>query len=111
MFPNDELNVFLEQADEDGFVAERELVAIAVEHELDEDELAALRVELETRGVEIEAEEAELELDVDIGPAATTDALTMFMNQIGRHQLLTAAEEVELAKRRRARRPRRRRSG
>jgi RNA polymerase primary sigma factor len=29
----------------------------------------------------------------------TTDALTLFMNAAGRHQLLTAAEEVELAKR------------
>ena len=99
MFPNDELNVFLEQADESGFVAERELAAIAAEHDLDDDELAALRAELETRGVEIVPEEAELELSVDPSAAATTDALTMFMNQIGRHQLLTAAEEVELAKR------------
>jgi RNA polymerase primary sigma factor len=29
----------------------------------------------------------------------STDALTLFMNQAGRHELLTAAEEVELAKR------------
>jgi RNA polymerase primary sigma factor len=29
----------------------------------------------------------------------TTDSLTLFMNEIGRHNLLTAAEEVELAKR------------
>ena len=99
MFPIDELNGFLEQAEEHGFVAERELASIAVEHELDDDELAALRTELEVRGVEIAPEEAELELGVDPAAVATTDALTMFMNQIGRHQLLTAAEEVELAKR------------
>jgi len=30
---------------------------------------------------------------------ATTDSLTLFMNEIGRHRLLTAPEEVELAKR------------
>ena len=30
--------------------------------------------------------------------AATTDALQLFLNEIGRHPLLTAAEEVELAK-------------
>jgi RNA polymerase primary sigma factor len=29
----------------------------------------------------------------------STDSLTLFMNEIGRHKLLTAAEEVELAKR------------
>ena len=59
VFPNDELNVFLEHADESGFVAERELASIAAEHDLDEDELAALRAELETRGVEIVPEEPE----------------------------------------------------
>ena len=47
MFPIDELNGFLEQAEEHGFVDERELESIAVEHELDDDELAALRAELE----------------------------------------------------------------
>ena len=31
--------------------------------------------------------------------STTTDSLTLFMNEIGRHELLTAAEEVELAKR------------
>jgi RNA polymerase primary sigma factor len=30
---------------------------------------------------------------------ATTDSFTLFMNEIGRHELLTAAEEVALAKR------------
>src|SRR4029079_18549235 len=30
---------------------------------------------------------------------APTDALQLFMNEVGRHQLLTAKEEVELAKR------------
>ena len=99
MFPNDELNVFVEQADENGFVAERDLASIAVEHDLDDDELAALRAELETRGVEIVPEEAELELSVDPSAAATTDALTMFMNQIGRYPLLSADEEKALARR------------
>ena len=30
---------------------------------------------------------------------ATTDALQLFLREAGRHQLLTAAQEVELAKR------------
>ena len=99
MFPNDELNSFLDQAEEIGLVTEPELTMLAAEHDLDEDELAALRSELESRGVEIVREELELELSVDPAAAATSDALTMFMNQIGRHELLTAAEEVALAKR------------
>jgi RNA polymerase primary sigma factor len=32
-------------------------------------------------------------------PSATTDSLQLFLNEIGRHPLLTAAQEVELAKR------------
>jgi len=99
VFPNDELNSFLDQAEEIGLVTEPELTMLAAEHDLDEDELAALRSELESRGVEIVREELELELSVDPAAAATSDALTMFMNQIGRHELLTAAEEVALAKR------------
>jgi RNA polymerase primary sigma factor len=30
---------------------------------------------------------------------ATTDALQLFLNEVGRHPLLTALEEVELGKR------------
>jgi RNA polymerase primary sigma factor len=41
----------------------------------------------------------ERELRLDPEPAATTDSVTLFMNEIGKHELLTAAEEVELAKR------------
>jgi RNA polymerase primary sigma factor len=99
VFPNDELNGFIEQAEENGLVAEPELALLATEHDFDEDELAALRAELESRGVEITPEEVELELDLNVASVSTTDALTMFMNQIGRHPLLTAAEEVALAKR------------
>jgi RNA polymerase primary sigma factor len=43
------------------------------------------------------AEEAELDLAVD-GPL-TTDSLQLFLNEAGRYPLLTAAQEVELAKR------------
>ena len=49
------------------------------------------------------------------GPAATaattTDSLQLFLNEAGRYPLLTAAEEVALAKRDRARRHSARRSG
>jgi RNA polymerase primary sigma factor len=97
-----DLTVFIEDAEERGAVAEEALEALAFEHDLEEEELAAIRAELESREVEITR-------DVNPGrvalPAAapseplTTDSLTMFMNEIGRYPLLTAAEEVELAKR------------
>ena len=40
-----------------------------------------------------ETEQPDLSFDADV-----TDSLTLFMNQLGRYPLLTAAEEVELAK-------------
>ena len=49
---------------------------------------------------EIDAElDEELDLDLSTEPALTTDSLRQFLNEAGRYPLLTAAEEVELAKR------------
>ena len=93
------------------------LEAKAVELDLDDEELAALRSELDARGVELTREDeheldvddgerdadrmADDELELDLRPEAigVADSLTLFMNEIGKHHLLTAAEEVELAKR------------
>jgi RNA polymerase primary sigma factor len=95
-----ELNGFLDSAEERGLVAEEALETLAYDHDLDEEEVAAVRAELEERGVEI-AREAEKVRPVTPEPEQplTTDSITMFMNEIGRYKLLTAAEEVELAKR------------
>jgi RNA polymerase primary sigma factor len=93
--------VFLEQAEERGAVDETALEAVAFEHDLDDEQLDALRAELEARGVEI-AGDGSQEPAVEPGPtrdAIATDSLTQFMNELGRHELLTAADEVELAKR------------
>ena len=73
------------------------------EHELDEEELEA-RAELDERGIELTDDCARAERDDaayvngDLA-GATTDALQLFLNEAGRYPLLTAAEEVELAKR------------
>ena len=49
---------------------------------------------------EIDAElDEELELDLAAGEPVTIDSLQLFLNEAGRYPLLTAAEEVELAKR------------
>src|SRR5204862_4857174 len=74
--------------------------AFALEHELDEEGLNALRAELEAREVEIVQAEPEQEsVAVDTDLSGSVDSLTLFMNRAGRYQLLTAAEEVALAKR------------
>ena len=95
-----DLTVFIEDAEERGTVAEEALEALAFEHDLDDEELAAVRSDLEAREIEI-TREANLGRVLAAGPAQlmTTDSLTMFMNEIGRYPLLTAAEEVGLAKR------------
>jgi RNA polymerase primary sigma factor len=97
-----ELSMFLDTAQERGVVAEGELGTLAFEHDLDDEELGAVRAELAAREVEITPAPAVDRDDAGEGEAEasqmTTDSLTLFMNEVGRHRLLTAAEEVELAK-------------
>ncbi|MFN2469502.1 MAG: RNA polymerase sigma factor RpoD/SigA [Gaiellaceae bacterium] len=95
---------FIEDSEERGTVGQDELEAIALEHDLDEADVAELARELETRGVErLDAEDAAAAATpaLDLTPAATgtSDSLQLFLNEIGRHELLTAAQEVALAKR------------
>ena len=95
------LTTFLHDAEERGSVATAELEALQLEHDLDEDALEALRAALTAADVEIE-ETPDDEVELDLRPSApsgTTDSLQLFLNEIGRHELLTAAEEVALAKR------------
>jgi RNA polymerase primary sigma factor len=88
----------VEEAAERGFIEEKELEAFADEHELADDELAALRTALEERDVILRAEAAP---KAGHAPASsgTLDPLQLFMDAAGRHKLLTAADEVHLAKR------------
>jgi RNA polymerase primary sigma factor len=88
---------FLDEAEERGTIEERTLDELALEHELEDEELAAVRAELEARDVEIVAPRFEVAADTDA--PASTDALTLFMRRAGRYPLLTAADEVALAKR------------
>ncbi len=93
-----EIQTLLDEAAEEGFVRTDELDSLAEAHELEAEDLEALTAALEERGVEIRepAEERTYEADA---PPASADSLQMFMNEIGRYPLLTAAQEVALAKR------------
>jgi RNA polymerase primary sigma factor len=92
---------FLEEAEENATIEEAALEAFALEHDLDEEDLVELRAELEAREVEIVVPPP---VEERVAPAHThahaapTDALSLFMHRAGRYQLLTAAEEVALAK-------------
>jgi RNA polymerase primary sigma factor len=90
---------FLEEAEENASIEETALEAFALEHDLDEEELAEVRAELEAREVEIVAPPAPEQAPVHVTAPNPSDALALFMHRAGRYPLLTAAEEVALAKR------------
>ncbi|HEY5660935.1 MAG TPA: sigma-70 family RNA polymerase sigma factor [Gaiellaceae bacterium] len=95
-----EPRAFIDEAEELGELEEEVLEAYAHEHELEDEEIAGLRAELEERGVElISAPHAEPVVRATAPVSGATDSLTLFMNEAGRYPLLTAAEEVALAKR------------
>ena len=91
------IQAFLGEAEERGTIEESALEAFAAEHDLDDVELSALRVELEAREVDVAAPVRGA--PEGYAPSGSTDAMTLFMSRAGRYPLLTAAEEVELAKR------------
>src|SRR5881394_1572017 len=72
------------------------------EHELEDDDVRALYDQLDERGIEVSDDcgretEQSTYVNGDLA-VATTDALQLFLNEAGRWPLLTAQEEVELAK-------------
>ena len=93
------IHAFLDEVEDRATIDESELEALAHEHDLDDDELAALRAELEARDVEILSAPSATPLEADPAALGTVDSLTLFMNRAGRYRLLTAADEVALAKR------------
>jgi RNA polymerase primary sigma factor len=93
---------FLHEASDRGVVAATELEALQLEHELDDDTLDEVRAALASADVEIEeaVDAGEAPGELDLRPSGVvTDSLQLFLNQIGQHPLLNAAEEVALAKR------------
>jgi len=101
------VRTFLDEVEDRGTIEIDAIDALAIEHDLDDEDVAAVRSELEARDVEIvapeaPADEARAYESRAYEPGAlpvTTDALTLFMNRAGRYRLLTAAQEVSLAKR------------
>src|SRR5436190_5012674 len=104
---NEELQTLIEAAELQGSVRQSELAEVLETHPLDPLETDALYRELDQRGIEIVEEEREREPPPPPQPSiahqlsyeTTTDALQLFLREAGRHALLTAAQEVELAKR------------
>jgi RNA polymerase primary sigma factor len=100
---SEELAGLLEAAEAAGQLRHAELLEILDPLELDPLETEAVYTELDRRGIEL-VEEREREPapppPLPTQPLeTTTDALQLFLREAGRHALLTAPQEVELAKR------------
>ena len=107
LLAQDDLRSLIEACEHVGAIRAPEVHEIVETHELDGLEQEALVRELEKRGIEIveaPAPDAPLTAEVRPPPApaqaeSTTDALQLFLREASRHRLLTAAQEVTLAKR------------
>ena len=101
LLAQDELRALLDACEHVGSIRAPEVHDIVETHELTGLEHEALVRELDKRGIEI------VDAPVEAPPPAiapapletTTDALQLFLREAGRHRLLTAAQEVALAKR------------
>src|SRR5436305_5350236 len=91
------------EGERDGCVNLSRFNEFVAEHELDDEDVRGIYEQLDERGIEVSDDcgrQAEQSTYVNGDLAvATTDALQLFLNEAGRWPLLTAQEEVELAKR------------
>ncbi|HEY5057372.1 MAG TPA: sigma-70 family RNA polymerase sigma factor [Gaiellaceae bacterium] len=96
---NEELAALFEASELSGQLRHADLQELLEPLDLDPLETDAVYTELDRRGIEL-VEEAEREAPPPVPPPAetTTDALQLFLREAGKHTLLTAAQEVELAK-------------
>ncbi len=101
--PDDRMRELLERGVDEGCVKLSEVEQLVEAHGLDDDAEAVLLDELSARGVAIDDDcsRAEPSSTFVNGQLAetTTDALQLFFRDISRYPLLTAAQEVALAKR------------
>ncbi len=97
----EDIRLLLEQSEQVGTIRASDLAEIAEAYELTELEHDVLLRELDQRSIEIveQTPHSEAVVALTAPVETTTDALQLFLREAGRHQLLTAAQEVELAKR------------
>src|SRR5256885_11996433 len=102
--PYEQIAALLEHGEEQGCLNLSEFSEFVQAHELDEEQLSGLYEQLEARHIELTDDcarrETESEPTIVNGDlaVATTDALQLFLNEAAKWPLLTAEEEVELAK-------------
>jgi RNA polymerase primary sigma factor len=98
---DDSTQALVRQGQEAGFLTQEEIALALDELDLDAgqiDDFYHALEELHIEVVEVEEETAELDLEPEVREVST-DSLQLFLKDIGKVPLLTAAQEVELAKR------------
>jgi len=99
-----EFQALLLRGAENGCINLSELAEHAQALELGEEEVESLHEQIEARGVELTDDCGRTDVNAttyqpDHLAGTTTDALQLFLNELRRFPLLSAAEEIELAKR------------
>jgi RNA polymerase primary sigma factor len=99
-----QLQALLERGEEHECLEYSEIDVLVDSLSLGDEDIEDLYEEIQRRGIELrdncarEGEKTSTYVNGDLA-VATTDALQLFMNEIGRYPLLTKEQEVELAKR------------
>jgi RNA polymerase primary sigma factor len=98
-----QIETFLARGEELGCLELTEVNQFVQSLDLDDDATETLLEEIETRGIKLRDDCGRESADAtyvngDLA-SSTTDALQLFLNEAGRYSLLTAEQEVELAKR------------
>ena len=103
---NPEIELLLERGEENGCLNLSEVDDLAKKHEFEDEELDALHERIDARGIDLtddcgrtDTPNNRTEFKPEDLATTTTDALQLFLNEIRRYPLLTAAEEIELSKR------------
>jgi RNA polymerase primary sigma factor len=96
------IDSLIERGEENGCINLSELSETLQDLELDEEQIADVHERIEAKGLDVSddcgrAGIAQTKVTNGDVAGATTDALQLFFNEIRRHPLLTAEEEVELA--------------
>jgi RNA polymerase primary sigma factor len=100
----EELSALIELGEREGCIELSDVARVAEAMDLDDEETERLYEDIQGRGIELSDDcgraEAPESTYVNGNLAeSTTDALQLFLNEMGKYKLLTAEEEVELAKR------------
>jgi RNA polymerase primary sigma factor len=97
------LAALVDRGTEQGCLKLTEVDELVQALDLDDAALEHVYEQLDARGVDLRddcgRENEQTPIDTLELASATTDALQLFLNEIGRHRLLTPAEEIDLAKR------------